>query len=1110
MQFSIPILVQERPNGAQGEKLYVVRPLFQAQPERQAEKLSRALSKLSESLHAALRELAKQPRQEELAEWTFAPPLEDRHLDLRLELASGSHRCAVFLVGYPALGRRLFFSPQFPELRFEVRPDQTLQEQATAVFTRHFREVEREGQPADLSAFTGKSQVRLTSLEVSVDPVASVRTDIASKLAQIFGRAEKVDGAHELRRTGRTLQSMYPDELARAVGREQEVAEVERWLRSADRRPVLLVGPRQVGKTAIIHEVAWQRAQQAGGNQGKRPIWHLSPMRLISGMSYLGEWENRVQAILDHVCDGERTLYFDDLLGLFAAGQTRASNLNVAQVLKPYLERRAVRVVAEITPEGWRVLRERDRGFAELFQIIPVREPSEAETLRILLAVAAECERTQRCAFDLEALPTMVDLSRRYGVDAAFPGKAVSLLQRVARRRAGETAGRSHVLEEFLQQSGLQVAMLDARAAMPRTAILAALRQGVIGQEHALASFADALVTLKARLNDPRRPLGTFLLLGPTGVGKTQAARTLATYVFGSAERLLRFDMNEYVDGATAARLTGTTREPEGLLTSAIRRQPFSVVLFDEIEKAAPEVFDLLLAVLDEGRLTDSLGRVADFTQSVIILTSNLGAREARSPLGFGVAEASVDQEDAIYTGAAEKFFRPEFFNRIDRLIPFRALRREELEGIARRLVDDVLQREGLRRRQCLLSVAPAAMSRLVALGHHPQLGARALKRVIEREVAQPMAMHLANLAPGVPSMASLTVREDAFVLQWRDLAPVPRATGWDLGEATGPESLPAAHRASIWEKAQRAWLRQESTIAADAPRGRVQLERLTPQQKRYYVCQEQLSKVQRFLKALAQAGPGGRVGDEHATSMRVRQPRGLGKKIMGATRPSQRELHVAHVKSHFDDWQQSQEDGAEASLERLVRELAWSEALADSSVDDAPFLLVLRALAWPDALWASAWMRGYAAALGLLGATTCTVLVKTPGKEGALGQALLGQPGSRTMGAYVQGSQLRRLFPTSPSTLLVRDHHGRLGLVLLTVEEVSNLEAARKRWRALDASLETLAPDDFGPVTHQFTEGRGLEDYRTGLHLPTEPTPEQMRDLLLAGLPLPAEFGEL
>ena len=319
-------------------------------------------------------------------------------------------------------------------------------------------------------------------------------------------------------------------------------------------------------------------------------------MRLISGMSYLGEWENRVLAILDHARSKDHVLFFDDLPGLFSAGTSSASSLNVAQVLKPTLEKRAVRVLGEITPEAWRVLCERDRAFADLFHVIPVNEPPEPETLRVLVNVARQQEEEHRCTFDLEVVPTVYELHRRFAGDAAFPGKAAGFLRRVAMRSADKTVTRECALHEFQEISGLQTALLDDRATLERKGIVEQLRRWLVGQDHVLDAFADVLVTLKARLNDPKRPLGTLLLLGPTGVGKTQSAKALAEFLFGSPARLLRFDMNEYVDAASARRLTGTPREPEGLLTGAIRRQPFGVVLFDEIEKAAPGVFDLLLA----------------------------------------------------------------------------------------------------------------------------------------------------------------------------------------------------------------------------------------------------------------------------------------------------------------------------------------------------------------------------------------------------------------------------------------------------------------------------------------------------------------------------------
>jgi ATP-dependent Clp protease ATP-binding subunit ClpC len=205
--------------------------------------------------------------------------------------------------------------------------------------------------------------------------------------------------------------------------------------------------------------------------------------------------------------------------------------------------------------------------------------------------------------------------------------------------------------------------------------------------------MADVVAIAKARLNDPGRPLGTLLFLGPTGVGKTAAAKALVRYLYGDESRLLRFDMNEYLDASSLARLTGTFAQPDGLLTAAVRRQPYCVLLLDEIEKAHPAVFDLLLQVLGEGRLTDSLGRTSDFTSAVVIMTSNLGTREAAA--SFGLRPSGASREEACLD-AARRLFRPEFLNRIDRLVPFDALGRAQVAAIADRLIADLFRREGL------------------------------------------------------------------------------------------------------------------------------------------------------------------------------------------------------------------------------------------------------------------------------------------------------------------------------------------------------------------------------------------------------------------------------
>src|SRR5262249_10096451 len=269
-------------------------------------------------------------------------------------------------------------------------------------------------------------------------------------------------------------------------------------------------------------------------------VWLISPQRLISGMSYVGQWEARLLAILRHAKKRHHVLYFDDLVGLFLAGISAVATLSAAQVMKPYLERRDVRVVGEITPEGLRVLQERDRSFADVFHVLPIREPSDADTLQILIGAQRRLEGKHRCGFDLDVLPTVIDLQRRYERTAAFPGKAARMLTRLAvKAEADQQASgykkeepqdpfapasvvpRDGVLTEFRAQSGPSLAFLARRARLDRDEIMGALKAQVIGQEEAVEAAADVIAVAKARLNDPDRPLAAFLFLGPTGVGKT-------------------------------------------------------------------------------------------------------------------------------------------------------------------------------------------------------------------------------------------------------------------------------------------------------------------------------------------------------------------------------------------------------------------------------------------------------------------------------------------------------------------------------------------------------------------------------------------------------------
>jgi ATP-dependent Clp protease ATP-binding subunit ClpA len=850
MNLSIPIYVEGKPTPNAGT-IYQARPLFCADPVVRGERLERLLARLAQDIGRELGALGRQQRHEDLSAWTFSPPLRTQRLDLTLTLRRRTARCRFLFVSFRNFGRRLAFTPSVPEIWFDLARNEALNARAAEVLTRHFRDRERDEGEVDPEALGVKGTAYVTPLEMSIRP-PTVPPQPPRPRFLMLGDEAPANGAEELRRVGRCLDWQYPDELARVVRRDAELAELTRLLDSGENRPLLLLGMRQVGKTALLEEFVYRRVearQSAFRDRGN--VWLLAPGRLISGISYVGQWEDRLLAILKEARRRRHIIYFDDLLGLFLAGHSAGSTLSVADVLKPYLERREVQVVAEITPGALRVLRERDRGFADLFHLLPVREPSEEETLRILIDVRRRLEGRHRCRFDAEVLPTVLDLHRRYGRETAFPGKAAAFLCQLAVRHQDGDVSRTDVLSEFHLRSGLAVTFLDRQARLDRREVLDNLRRQVIGQDAALEAATDAIGVAKARLNDPDRPLGVFLFLGPTGVGKTECAKALARYLFGADDRLLRFDLNEYGEPGSAARLVGTFDRPEGLLTAAIRRQPFAVVLFDEVEKADPEVFDLLLQVLGEGRLTDSLGRTADFSNALIVLTSNLGVREAEATMGYRDDGAS---REAAFVRAAEQFFRPEFFNRLDRVIPFRRLGREEVRTIARKVIEAVFAREGLVQRKCLLAVEAPALEWVVDQGFEPVLGARALKRAVERHLAQPVAEQLAELPPGAFTVVRVYPGRGGLAVHVRPLEQAPPVG--PQSDLTDPERLLRRIRTAL--------RRIDDELAPLRPPGELTLGQVSAEHYRYFLVRGLADEVRdrvRELEAEAEEARLGRLG---------------------------------------------------------------------------------------------------------------------------------------------------------------------------------------------------------------------------------------------------------
>ncbi len=912
-------------------RLFHIRPLFFNSPAAQDRDLVRAKAKLVGLLAKQLSADGKSGKHRELVRYTFCPDLKLHQLKLRLDLrrqtCDGRFPIAVF----EHLGRRLAFSPHLPELWFELQRGQDLAVRTTEVYSEYFKKLERSDGEAELQLalgpFTERHELWLEYVEFNVDTHQDLRSERDRFLA-LLGPAEQVEGAVELAKVGTCLDHLYPDGLRRFFDGEPQVAELERLIGGKDAAPVMILGPPMVGKTALVHEAVFRRvARRRSPFERKNNVWAIAPQRLVSGMMYVGQWEERLLAILKTARKREHVLYFDDVLGLYHAGITSNSNLSVADVLKPYVERGEVRIVAEMTPEAWRVLRERDRGFADLFRVLPLEEPASDRLLPLVLRLVRQFEAKHGCRFAIDVLPTVLELTRRYQAELANPGKTAVALEQLVRKHSGDIT-RQHVLEHFQDRTGLDPQLLNRYETLERQEVLEALRQSIIGQQAALEAMADVVMVAKSQLNDPQKPLTSMLFLGPTGVGKTESAKALARYLFGSEDRLLRFDMNEFSSPDSAARLVGTFDRPDGLLASAIRQQPFSVLLLDEIEKAHPTVFDLLLQILGDARLSDALGRTVDFSNVIVILTSNLGTREAASQVGF---LGDRHQRHDAYLREVREFFRPELFNRLDRIIPFDSLNREELGRIARKTLADVFGREGFVRRQCTLELLPGAEDWVIERGYDPALGARAMKRAVEDHVVRPLSVEVAALPRDLPMIVSLARRGERLCPEAIALKEAERWPGERVAE-----TIDASER--TLRNARAALERMEQEAAEHRPDGELIPGNLRPEQELYFGFKDALTAIRRELDELREsrrrdwddiAGPA--IAPKRPSAVRLcaldyprRHTRQVLQEMVAAD-----DIHayLAELTSQPADESVSA-DAQQLRLRRVCESLAWLEAV--------------------------------------------------------------------------------------------------------------------------------------------------------------------------------------
>ena len=558
------------------------------------------------------------------------------------------------------------------------------------------------------------------------------------------------------------------------IGRDSEVDRTIQVLCRRTKNNPLYVGDPGVGKTAIAEGLALRIATgDVPDVLSEAVIYSLDMGQLLAGTRYRGDFEERLKAVMKQVEEDEQAILFiDEIHTIIGAGATSGGAMDASNLLKPALQTGGLRCIGSTTYKEFRSYFEKDRALARRFQKIDVVEPTIPDTIKILQGLKSRYEAHHNVRFTAAAIKTAVELSARYINDRKLPDKAIDVIDEAAaaqmlmpKSRRKQVIGQKEIETTLASMARIPSKHVSRDDKSVLASLESDLKRMVFGQDDALSALASAIKLSRAGLREPEKPIGNYLFSGPTGVGKTEAARQLAETL---GVKLVRFDMSEYMERHTVSRLIGAPPgyvgfDQGGLLTDAIDQTPHAVLLLDEIEKAHPDLFNILLQVMDHGKLTDSNGKSVDFRNVVLIMTTNAGATEmSKQAIGFGRGTKIDADSEAI-----EKAFTPEFRNRLDAVIPFATLPPE----VVRMVVDKfIMQLEAqLTDRNVEIDLDAAARDWLSKKGYHPTFGARPLARVVQEEIKKPLADHLlfGDLTSG--GIVKVTVADNKLLL---DVSP--------------------------------------------------------------------------------------------------------------------------------------------------------------------------------------------------------------------------------------------------------------------------------------------------------------------------------------------------